>query len=116
MKKLHDGSNSDNVKKQKITTAASSGGMPDPDDDEQQKERKFNVHKSESKIWKEFQHYKGKTKTNGLSGNKKEYYQWDHTHNDIEVYDSNMRHLGSKDPQSGKIIKGPVTGRKINTW
>ncbi|RGB40883.1 cytotoxic-domain-containing protein [Rhizophagus diaphanus] len=66
----------------------------------------------ESPIWKGLKSYRGKTKTSGNGKNKK-YYEWDFTHKDIEVYDSNGKHLGSMDPVSGDMIKPPVKGRKI---
>ncbi|SHH93969.1 Cytotoxic [Virgibacillus chiguensis] len=68
--------------------------------------------KSQSPVWKKLRPYKGKTKTSG-SEKKKRYYQWGHTHNDIEVYDSNYKHLGSKDPLTGEMYKGPVKGRRL---
>ena len=40
-------------------------------------------------------------------------YEWDHAHNDIEVYDSNGKHLGSMDPITGEMYKPAVKGRKI---
>ncbi|KAF0332895.1 Cytotoxic [Gigaspora margarita] len=67
----------------------------------------------ESPFWKSLKPYKGSVKTNGLSGKKRRYYEWDYTHNDIEVYDSNGDHLGSAEPCEGKMIKPPVTGRNI---
>jgi len=87
-----------------------SGGNPGdqgPDDDWEK-----NPQKAESKVWKELKPYKGKTKTNGLSGNKQEFYQWDYTHNDIEVYDRNGDHLGSMDPKTGKMYK-PAKNYKL---
>ncbi|MGR5984449.1 SAR2788 family putative toxin [Bacillus cytotoxicus] len=68
--------------------------------------------KSNSPVWKGLSPHKGKTKTSG-KGSKKKYYEWDHTHNDIEVYDSKGKHLGSMDPLTGDMIKGPVKGRSI---
>jgi hypothetical protein len=47
------------------------------------------------------------------SGSKKQYYDWDYTHNDIEVYNSKGRHLGSMDPMTGEMYKLPVPGRTI---
>jgi hypothetical protein len=44
--------------------------------------------------------------TNDETGSKKRYFQWDNTHNDIEVFDSNYKHLGSMDPRTGKMYKG----------
>lgn len=72
------------------------------------------ITKSNSPTWKQLQPFRGQTKTNGLSGSKRQYYEWDHTHNDIEVYDSSGRHLGSMDPTSGQMIKPPVEGRTID--
>lgn len=68
-------------------------------------ERKINPSKAESKIWKELENYKIDIKTNGLSGKDKEYYKWDKLHNDIEVYDREGKHLGSKNPTTGKMYK-----------
>ena len=39
--------------------------------------------------------------------------EWDHTHNDIEVYDRKGIHLGSMDPVTGELYKGPEIGRDI---
>lgn len=64
-----------------------------------------------SPYWKSLKPHKGKTKTNGKSGKAKEYYEWDYTHGDIEVYDGRGRHKGSADPVEGKIYKPPTTHR-----
>ncbi len=71
------------------------------------------ITKSNSPIFKGASPFKGKTKTNGKSGKKRRFYQWDHTHNDIEVYDHNLNHLGSIDPYFGEFTKPAVPGRKI---
>ena len=72
-----------------------------------------NKQKSESPVWKEIDNVKGKsTKTKG-KGKEKQYYEWDYTHGDIEVYDKNGNHQGSMDPTSGNMYKPPVPGRKI---
>ena len=76
-------------------------------------ERIVNVPKQESPIWREFKSHKETVKTNGAVGKRKEYYEWDYTHNDIEVYDYKGHHLGSKNPVTGEIYKGPVRGRHI---
>lgn len=47
------------------------------------------------------------------SGKDRRYYEWDYTHNDIEVYNNKGHHLGSMNPYDGKMYKGPVLGRKI---
>ncbi|WP_321385096.1 colicin E3/pyocin S6 family cytotoxin [uncultured Enterococcus sp.] len=56
---------------------------------------------------------KGKDRKFSGKGNKKKYYEWDFTHNDIEVYDKTGRHLGSMDPVTGEMYKPPVPGRTI---
>jgi hypothetical protein len=68
---------------------------------------------SESQVWRDLKSYKGKTRTNGLSGKQAQYYEWDYTHNDIEVYDSKGRHIGSMDPMTGEMTKPPVSGRRL---
>ena len=76
-------------------------------------EHKFNVDKQESKVWKELDNVKGKNrKTSGYGKNKK-YYEWDYTHNDIEVYNNKGQHLGSMDPVTGEMYKSAVKGRNI---
>ena len=49
---------------------------------------------------------------------KKNIYEWDSQHGEVEMYDKRGRHLGSFDPETGKPItdkdgkvKGPVSGR-----
>ncbi len=65
------------------------------------------IAKSQSKVWNKLKSFRGKTKTNGLTGKKKRYYEWDHRHNEIEIYDARGKHLGAIDPISGKLIKSP---------
>jgi Cytotoxic len=87
---------------------------PDEDPDDKEKERKFNVKKSESPVWKKLKPYRGQTKTNGLSGKRQRFYEWDSTHDDIEVYGPKGKvHHGSMDPVTGEIYKPSVKGRKI---
>ena len=64
--------------------------------------------------WRDLSPFRGKTKTNGKSGKDRRYYERDHTHGDVEVYDSRGNHLGSMDPETGEMTKPPVPGRKIN--
>lgn len=66
------------------------------------------VSKSDSSVWKRLKAAKGKTKTDG-----ERFYEWDHTHGDIEVYDRRGRHLGSMDAATGEMTKAAVPGRKI---
>lgn len=72
-----------------------------------------NPSKANSKIWSNLKAYKGSVKKSGV-GRKTRYYEWDFTHNDIEVYDFNRRHLGSMDPTTGELYKPPVKGRRLN--
>ena len=76
-------------------------------------ERKINVTKSESAVWAGFSNAKKGRKTTG-SGKKKQYFEWDHTHNDIEVYNSKGKHLGSMNPETGSMYKNAVNGRTID--
>ena len=68
----------------------------------------------QSPIWKNFSPYQNSVKTNNLSGKDKQFYQWDNTHGDIEVYDRNGNHLGSMNPQTGVMHKPAVPGRTID--
>ena len=74
---------------------------------------KFKIYKSQSPVWKNFENYRQGLRTNGLSGSKKRYYEWDNTHNDIEVYDHKGNHLGSMDPTTGEMYKDAVPSRNI---
>ena len=56
----------------------------------------------------------GKTRTNGKTGKKKRFFEQDKTHGDLEVYDGRGRHKGSADPETGKMTKPPVPGRRID--
>lgn len=73
-----------------------------------------NINRQESPIRSKFKNVKGHKgrKTSG-EGKNRRYYEWDHTHNDIEVYDRNGKHLGSLDPRTGELYKGKVKGRKM---
>ncbi len=94
--------------KSSSSNATTGGGMgEDPNDPK--KDRKTNCGKSESPVWKEFKPHQGKLKTDG-----DKIYDWDHTHNDIEVYNSRGEHVGTIDPVTGIKIKDAVAGRKIN--
>ena len=41
-------------------------------------------------------------------------YEWDGRHGELEVYDAQGWHLGAADPQTGKFVKGPRKGRRID--
>ncbi len=63
--------------------------------------------------WKDLQSYRGKIKTNGETGKNRRYYQKDHTHGDVEVFDRNGQHLGSMDAETGEMTKPPEEGREV---
>jgi hypothetical protein len=75
-------------------------------------QRQTNPTRSESKVWKQLENFKNGLKRSG-QGSKTQYYDWDNLHNDIEVYDSKGRHLGSMDPTTGRMYKPAVGGRTI---
>ena len=76
--------------------------------------QKQNPTKGESEVWKNLDNVKGKDRKTSGTGRNKKYYEWDHTHNDIEVYDRKGNHLGSMDPTTGEMYKPAVPGRKID--
>ncbi len=101
-------SSSTSATKVSVSSPAQPSGPNKPNND-----RKFNVRKNESPQWDKLDRVKNsKLRTSG-SGSQQRYYDWDYTHNDIEVYDHLGRHLGSMDPVTGEIYKGPV-GRTIS--
>ena len=75
--------------------------------------RKFNVNKQESEQWNNLNKVKGQDRRTSGTGKNKQYYEWDFTHNDIEVYDAKGKHLGSMNPTSGEMYKPSVKGRTI---
>ena len=75
--------------------------------------RVTNPPKAESPVWRELQPYRQEIKTNQKSGSKKEFYEWDHAHNDIEVFNHNGDHIGSMHPVTAKIYKPAIPGRDI---
>jgi len=72
------------------------------------------IAKGNSSVWKKLKTAKGKTKTNGLKGKDKRFYEWDHTHGDIEVYDARGKHLGSMDGTTGEMTKPARYNRSID--
>jgi len=79
------------------------------------KKRVFNCSKQRSPQWQRLKPYRGEVRSNGKTGKRARYYEWDATHNDIEVYGpaSKYKHLGSMDPITGRIYKDPVEGRNL---
>jgi len=68
---------------------------------------------SQSPIWNNLEAFQGKIRTNGVSGKGRQYYRWDYTHGDIEVYDRNGFYRGSIDPLTGEMYR-PATGSQLN--
>lgn len=75
---------------------------------------KFCESPSQSPVWKDLTNHRGSIRTNGENGKNRNYYEWDHTHGDIEVFDRNGRHLGSMNPNTGDMHKPAVPGRRLN--
>ncbi len=65
-------------------------------------------------FWDDLIPYRGNIRTNGLRGKKAGFFQKDHTHGDLEVYNRRGVHLGSADMTTGNMIKPPVPGRTID--
>ena len=72
------------------------------------------VSSAASKAWKTLKAWRGKIKTNGLSGKARRYYSYDHASGEIEVFNARGQHLGAMDPTTGAMIKPPVPGRNID--
>lgn len=43
------------------------------------------------------------------------YYSWDSLHGEFEVFDRRGFHLGSVCPETGRLLKPAVRGRRIRT-
>jgi filamentous hemagglutinin len=71
--------------------------------------RQANPSKADSPVWQGLD-----SAGNGVKTDGKLFYEWDYTHNDIEVYNKRGVHLGSMDPVSGDMYKDAVPGRKLN--
>jgi uncharacterized protein YdcH (DUF465 family) len=70
------------------------------------------ITKADSPIWRGFSPFRGQTKMSGAGGNR-QYYEWDFTHGDIEVYNARGEHLGTKHAVTGAMIKSAVEGRVL---
>jgi hypothetical protein len=56
---------------------------------------------------------KSKSQRKRWRGNKKQIFEEDTQHGELEKYNKHGWHEGSVDPDTGEIIKGPVRGRLI---
>ncbi len=93
---------------------------PNPDDNDNNKRKKNTISKTEffnkEVIKQNYEYYKNgayKRKPNKSGIENAEFLKWDHLHNEVEAYSKNQKHIGAIDPQSLKIYKGPVPGRKL---
>ncbi|CAF1250843.1 unnamed protein product [Rotaria sp. Silwood1] len=66
---------------------------------------------AKSLIWQNLKPYRGKVKRNKKGD---QFYQWDYTHGDIEVYNKRGEHLGCIDGKTGDWTKPAVKGRTID--
>jgi Cytotoxic len=57
------------------------------------------------------QRVKSKTHRRRWHGRKRQIYEEDTQHGDLEKYNGDGMHKGSVDPDTGEIIKMPVKGR-----
>ena len=126
--------NSENDVKHKSNKFSSSSGtgMPDPDKEPNKfKEwvKKFEKYhkkdgsdrydcpKADSPQWGKYQNYRqGGLRTNGLKGKDQRFYEFDTTHNDIQVTDRNAIDLGSLDPVTGKTYRAATYMKDIRIW
>jgi hypothetical protein len=60
--------------------------------------------KSQSPFWKNLKPCRRNIKINGLPGSKRLYYQWDYTHQEIEMYDYNGLPVDALDPITGNNL------------
>lgn len=72
----------------------------------------FRQLKDQYEYWKDGI-YRLKDRAMGLLDGKAYYLQWDNLHNDLEVYSKTKNHLGSLDPKTLNLYKGPVYGRNF---
>ena len=56
---------------------------------------------------------KSKSQRKRWRGNKKQIFEEDTQHGELEKYNKRGWHEGSVNPETGEIIKGPVRGRSI---
>lgn len=110
------------IKNQLSNMVSSGGPYKDPKDNEPEKdlENKRVVNtmtKTEffQKVRDQYEYwqnniYRRKCGAKGIEN--AEYLRWDHLHNDVEAYTAGRKHLGSINPHTLRLYKGPVIGRK----
>ena len=65
------------------------------------------------KFLKTLKPLKPKGRRRRWSGGKKQIYEEDTQHGELEKYNRRGKHNGSVDPETGEIIKAPVKGRTV---
>lgn len=76
---------------------------------------KNTILKSQSPFWKSLKPFREDIKTNGKSGSKCLYYQWDYTHQEIEMYDHLGYPIDALNPVNGKrLFKDVSRHRPLN--
>ena len=90
-----------------MSEGGGSGGG-DPNDPKDKNGRIINTRQCKD----QYEHYKDgiyrlTDKAKGFFDGKAHYLQWDHLHNDIEVYSKAEKHIGSMDPKTLQLYKGP---------
>ena len=106
-----------------------SGGSSDPEkepDDKKNKKSKAKERKQNTvskpdfaeKIKKSYQKVRNrkfwKLKKGEEPINKAEYLEWDYLHQEVETYNKQGDHLGAINPQTRRLSKPPVRGRRID--
>ena len=78
------------------------------------------VHRKGGSFWQGLKPHKGKTRTNGLSGGKRRYYELDRLqvgegghHGEVEGYNGQGKHVGAFDSETGNQIKPADPSRSI---
>ena len=109
-----------NAQNKNAEQSAAGGPPEDPKkDDKDKKKRKINeVSKSEffKSVKNRYEHWR-----NGIYKLKKgkdpiegaEYMEWDHLHDEVEIYNAGRKHLGAINPKTYVLMKDPVLGRTI---
>jgi len=114
---LRDQRSSDNRRSQGKPSQSPGGSGQDPDKDK--KERKintltkpeyFNRIKDRYKQCRD-ERYQRRDRAEAIEN--AEYLAWDNRHKDVEAYDAKGKHLGSIDPQTNRLYKPAVPGRRM---
>jgi len=119
LKKQHS-----NAEQKSDVRASANAGMPSPDKEpnkfkewikkfekylKKDGSNRYDCPKQESPQWDQYKNYRQSgLRTNGLKSKDERFYEFDTTHNDIQIVDGKGRDLGSIDPVTGKTYR-PAT-------